>query len=269
MGLNTVLGIFDKLTNKVVMQRRPFRYHRGPKLEEERVVVLDVGAAGGVQPAWLPELDYIDLIMIEPSPTEVAKLEAQLKEYSSVSILNVGLSNLEGKQTLFRTKFRQCSSLLEPNAALVARYRVGPAFAVVAQEEIECRRYDNLMREGRAPQPDVVKIDVQGAEKLVLEGMGAALDKVLGIEIESHFYPLYQGQTLFGDMVTWLAEKGFRLRRLGPSHNFDKDIVEVNAWFTRNGDATEVEHRKLNVIERVWDLQDYPGGARIIKALGI
>jgi FkbM family methyltransferase len=238
-------------------------------LEEERVVVLDVGAAGGVQPAWLPELEHIDLVMVEPAQAEVAKLEAQLKDKPSVSILNVGLSNREGKHTLFRTRFRQCSSLLEPNPEVAGRYRVGPAFKVVAQEEIECRRYDNLMREGRAPQPDVVKIDVQGAEKLVLEGMGAALDKVLGIEIESHFYPLYQGQALFGDMVTWLAEKGFRLRQVAPTYNFDTDIVEVNAWFTRIENLTDVERRKLNVIERVWELQDYPGGARIIKTLGI
>src|SRR5262249_17153383 len=85
-GLITARGNFTKLKNKAATQRKRSHSHRGPSLEQERVVVLDVGAAGGVQPAWLPELEHIDLVMVEPAPTEVAKLEAQLKENPSVSI---------------------------------------------------------------------------------------------------------------------------------------------------------------------------------------
>jgi FkbM family methyltransferase len=236
---------------------------------EEQVAVLDVGAAGGVQRKWRRELERIHLILVEPQAAEAAHLEALTKFYPSASVVQAALSDRDGPQPFYRTRFSQCASLLKPDEAQVARYRLAPAYAVIGQEQIECRRFDSLMREGRARQPDAVKADVQGAERLVLDGLGEALDKVLGIEIESFFYPLYQGQMLLGDMVTWLAGKGFRLRWIRPSMEYDKDLVVVDAWFTRSGNLTALERRKLDLIERVWKLRDHPGGASLIGELGL
>jgi len=61
--------------------------------------------------------------------------------------------------------------------------------------------------------PDLIKIDVQGAELLVLENGPNTVSGALVIETEVEFVPLYKGQPLFGDIHAFLRSHGFELHK--------------------------------------------------------
>jgi FkbM family methyltransferase len=222
----------------------------------EKISLIDVGAAGGIQDKWSRFMDRVKCVFFEPAEKEAAELRARYAKHNDVDVLEVALSDADGTQTLYLTRFPQCSSLLKPRHAGVAKYKVAPCFDVVSTASIAVRRYETLWLEKRVPRPDVIKIDVQGAEYQVLEGFGNLLNGCIGIELETHFYEIYEGQKLLGDIVAYLENYGLFLRKLEQQSSFDADLVEANAYFTRRRKliTSGGEDKKLQIIEHVWGL---------------
>ena len=57
----------------------------------------------------------------------------------------------------------------------------------------------------------MLKIDVQGFEKNVLDGAKETLPYVSVIQVEMSLVPLYENQMLFFEMIHYLDDKGFTL----------------------------------------------------------
>jgi FkbM family methyltransferase len=226
---------------------------------EDRLRLVDVGGMGGLQAKWLPHADRIFPILFEPSPAEASKLREQVRENGLV--LETALSNEIGTRKLNVTYASGCTSLRSPNVEFLSNYRLAFGFDVLSKVDVSCTRYDALFNAGLVPAPDAIKIDVQGFEYEVLQGFGGLLQSCLGIELEAHLYPIYQGQKLLHDLVAFLSDFGFVLRGMTPVAHFDGDVVEVDAWFTKNISVWrglgEDEKRKFSLRCQAWDLIDY------------
>ena len=120
-----------------------------------------------------------------------------------------------------------------------------------------------LYEKGIVPAPDVIKLDVQGCEYEVLLGFGALLQNCLGIELEAHFFPLYRGQHLLHEVISLLSTYGFVLRKLDQNKlgNFDGDLVEVDAFFTKSRSIVNLynqeQNQKFNLLTKVWEIGRY------------
>jgi FkbM family methyltransferase len=237
---------------------------------ENRIRLVDVGALGGLPLEWRKLGGSIVPVCFEPNPAAAEALRPDISGFDGGMVHGVGLFDTDGPQMLNMARHVECSSLLEPNKSVLKRYAVGPLFEVLRQTEVHCRRYDSLFAEGVVPEPDLLKIDVQGAEYQVLSGFGALLENVLAIELESHVYPIYHGQRLLGELVELLDSYGLGLRRMDPQPNFDGELVEFNLFFTRRHSTIrgnrDLALDKLAIIERVWGLQVYPGGKVIAQS---
>ncbi|MGO9990997.1 MAG: FkbM family methyltransferase [Steroidobacteraceae bacterium] len=193
--------------------------------------LVDVGSSGGLQEKWLPHLGKLQPVLFDVNADEARKLRAK---YPNSIVVEEGLSDQDGPQRLFITVNHKCISLLEPNFEVLEPYATAHAFKLRATSEVICSRYLTLHNKGIVPQPDFIKIDVQGWEYQVLVGFGELLQDCLSIELESHFYPIYKGQRLLHDIIGLLAGFGFVLRRLDTSPNFAGDMIEVDAFFTKS-----------------------------------
>lgn len=229
--------------------------------EEERLRLIDVGGAGGIQLHWMLQADRITPILFEPNPAEASKLHDVVGRVPGGRVIESGLAHIEGPQKLHIAANAGCTSLLQPNFGLLSRYSAAPAFKIQQVVDVSCTRYDALYHRGLVPAPDVIKIDVQGYEWEVLMGFGALLQTCLGIELEAHFYPLYHGQKLLHELVRLLEEFGLVFRKLQPVGHCDGDLIEVDAFFTRRCDAFKVlgavERRKFALLTHVWGLPTY------------
>ncbi len=74
----------------------------------------------------------------------------------------------------------------------------------------------------------MLKLDIQGAELMVLRNAEARLADALVIQAEVEFLPLYKGQPLYGEMEGFLAGHGFRLHRFFPTVSRAIQPVMVN-----------------------------------------
>jgi FkbM family methyltransferase len=225
---------------------------------DEPLVIVDVGAAGGLSDDWSSLRRPRVSVMFEPNADAARELHRGVPERERRIVVESALAEAPGRRTLYQTASLQCWSLLEPNHALLAGYSIGPAFRVRGTTEVEVTTYADLHAQGRVPVPDVLKVDVQGYEHEVLTGFGPLLGACLGVQLEAHVRPIYSGQRLLGDLVELLAGQGLGLRRLVPTGKFDGDLVEFDAWFTPGLEATQAlapgRAAKLRDIERIWDL---------------
>ena len=91
--------------------------------------------------------------------------------------------------------------------------------------EVETLRLDEFMRVRPVSGVDILWMDVQGAEVLVLEGMGERLRDVRCIHMEVEFFEIYRGQALFGDVHALLCRRGFRLAGFTSYSRFAADAL--------------------------------------------
>lgn len=90
-------------------------------------------------------------------------------------------------------------------------------------------RGDSLVGTG-TPAPDVLKIDVQGAELGTLRGMGSLLDDVDRIYAELHVEKCQRYGTTVEEVESFLRECGFTVSRLGEPQYDRGGVYHVAAY---------------------------------------
>jgi FkbM family methyltransferase len=224
--------------------------------------IVDIGSAKGIQTHWESFLfsslkNKFNFFLFEPSRKDAEELREWYKDFSNVKVLEYALGDVNKNDIINITNFDQCSSVREPNMTILQKYNVSPCFQVKEQIKVDFYRYDHLFQKGLVSQPDFVKIDVQGFEYEVIEGFGSVIEQCIGIELEAHFYEIYKGQKLLGDVVNLLLKHDLYLRDIRPQWSFDSDLVEVNAFFTKNPNKlSEVSKNKLKLIDSVFNLKN-------------
>jgi FkbM family methyltransferase len=199
---------------------------------------IDVGARGGA--ATLPNTDTpVVKVLVEPDSQERDALKAADPH---AVIIGSALADIDGLVPFIQTVNPCCCSLLEPNFAFLRHYGIAGQFKIRDITAILCARFDTLYQAGKLPVPHCVKLDVQGYEFQALKGFGDLLHETLAIKLETHFYPLYKDQKLIGDLVEYLSQYNFVLRKianarspdLSGDRHFTGDLVEVDAYFTKS-----------------------------------
>ena len=93
---------------------------------------------------------------------------------------------------------------------------------------------DEYVAERGLPEPDLIKIDVQGYEVEVFRGAPRALAHARAIIAEVSFSEIYVGQPLFGEVACFLGSIGYRVA--GFSHGFPPahgDLRQADVLFLR------------------------------------
>jgi FkbM family methyltransferase len=232
---------------------------RPAHVSEDRILsYIDVGARWGRSYELKQERRNVRVTMFEPDPDAMALLEVEAQKYPGTNLVQKGLYSANGLKKLYITAGAPCSSLLLPNQDFLRPYAIGHAFEVEREIMVECARFDTLYARNEVSAPDAIKIDVQGAEFEVLDGFGALLENCIGIELESHLYPVYCEQMLLTDITKFLHKFDLMLVRLIPQDNFDGHLIEFNAWFLKKeswiaarGDAMRY---KLQTLKKIWFL---------------
>ena len=167
-----------------------------PLTKSIELVYVDVGASAFKLPSFSFCFGKVEVIGFEPDDRSSTDLTKGYQD--DTKFFNVALSNVDGMEDLYLTEKSHCSSLMRPIQNGDARY------ALVGVDKIRCARLDSLDINA-----DIVKIDVQGAEKKVLEGAIETLKDVSVLECELFLTAAYENQTTFEDLQNILVPLGF------------------------------------------------------------
>ncbi len=171
-------------------------------------VVIDVGAhAGETGKALRGGLSYRGrIISFEPIHEKFLALQKIASTSPPWECHQLALGNECGpkKFTIFNnpynSSFLPLHNFLEKECKLQA----------VREEIVQIEKLENLYPSLCNNSDSVLlKIDTQGFEKQILDGTGKFLSHIRLIKLEVSFIPLYQGETLIGEMIQFMNSKGF------------------------------------------------------------
>jgi len=169
------------------------------------VTLIDIGAAGGIEPRWRHASRYLNFIGFEPDVRSQESLMKQSSVCKNYVIYPFAIWSTAGSIPINFTRKPEVSSFFEPNLDFLEKYPQSDRFDRENIVSIECKTLDSLAIKN----PDFIKLDIQGAELEALNGAEITLRECLGVELEIEFSEIYKGQPLFGEISTFLSNLGF------------------------------------------------------------
>lgn len=200
---------------------------RLPAMIEQRGInlVIDVGASDGGFASDLLEGGYRGrIISFEPLPDAWEKLKSKASRYGdrwSVAP-RMALSDTEGSVTFNEAGNSKSSSLLVMNKNHID---AAPDTATIRQHHVQTKRLDDVLHEMGISEPIYLKIDVQGAEHLVLRGAPVSLsNSILGLQLEMSLIELYDSQQDAKALDELMAGLGFNIWDIVPGFRDPRDF---------------------------------------------
>lgn len=176
---------------------------------DNKVCLMDVGAAGGLEPRWEPYQKNLKVIGFEPDGRTSSEIEINQADVGSL-VINKAVWSTDSMITINHTKKPLCSSVYKPNLEYLKIFPDVERYGVEFESEYHAVTISKICQE-LSLKPDFIKIDIQGGELEVLKGAGDTLDLVLGIESEVEFKPFYLDQPLFPEILQFMENKDFTM----------------------------------------------------------
>jgi FkbM family methyltransferase len=171
--------------------------------------VIDVGASdGGFARRARKIFPHSRLYCFEPLDGPFQQLARFFEKDPLVTAVNCALTNQAGGAKFHANEYSGSSSLLEMAELHKKAY---PFSSRTTTVRIECDTLDRFFSERPTEPQLLLKLDVQGGERLVLEGAKELLRRVLILYAEITFWELYAGQSLADEFVHFLGTHGFAL----------------------------------------------------------
>jgi FkbM family methyltransferase len=159
------------------------------------------------------------VIAIEPNPLNVALLRDSAKDngFDNIDMLTMALAAKPGAIALET----------DGSNGRITPIDGPPAEPIEASFVVAARPLDDVLSDARVTRVDAIKIDVEGAEPLVLKGAGETITRYRPVLI-SEFYPLALDSSPWGNANGYLAMLrafGYRLSVIGSEGDHDDETI--------------------------------------------
>jgi FkbM family methyltransferase len=177
-------------------------------------VIFDVGASVGSE-----TLEYRKVFpggriyAFEPEPESFQVLQQRVNADSHITAYNLAVSNVEGVARFNANAAPACSSLLGTDSKAASNWSVTGVYETVETVDVRAVSLDNFCEANDVPRVDILKLDVQGAEYLVLDGARRLLREgnIRLIFTEIILVPTYAGQRSLFHYLGLFNENGYQL----------------------------------------------------------
>ena len=195
--------------------------------------VIDVGAnVGQFAVAAAKLFPGVVVHSFEAAPAVIPALQRHVAQLTNVTVHPYAVGDHEGETQFHVNTHSQSSSILPLAAAH------GEAFSDAREAHtvlVRLTTLDAVLSTEELRPPVLLKLDVQGYEAAVLRGASKTLTFVQFAVIETSFKPMYEGETLFVDLLQLMDDLEFDFRRpVGwLRHPGTGEIVQMDALFVQ------------------------------------
>lgn len=185
-------------------------------------IIIECGSRDGLDAIALsnyykPEIVY----SFECNPESIIVCNKNLKGIDNIKLIEKAVY-YENKHGLafYATDMEKCADKNIGASSLFVH--IDPAF-IQKKILVEGIRLDTFMQENEIQRIDLLCMDLQGAEYLVIEGLGERIKDVKYIITEISLKHYYYNDILYKDMVQFMHNKGFHLEKtIGKDSLFKK-----------------------------------------------
>lgn len=191
-------------------------------------VIVDVGASNA---AWtyracrvFPSARYhlFEPIWAVSNHYKIGPIYEHLSKIANVTLHPIAIGSKDGKATLHVTDDPVGSTTLNWD------------YAKSTPAAVPVRTIDSLVSDGTMPTPDIIKMDIQGAEMDALRGSATTLSHVSALFLETWLRPGYGEHTpLLRDIMNFLHDFGFSAIDFGGTYRQDGRLFAIDTVFAR------------------------------------
>jgi len=198
--------------------------------------ILDVGANKGQFSVFARSLFPKARIYAFEPLSQSAEIFAQVVR-EPVVLFGYALGAGERVAEFFVASRDDSSSLYRPNE----NQRIAFGVSLAGSVKVKVMRFDDVNLD-LSSRPVLLKLDVQGGELDVLNGMTKSLASIDFIYVEVSFVSLYGGQPLAGAVVSFLEGNGFQLAGVYNQAETALGVTQADFLFKRDAlQLTEVK----------------------------
>ena len=185
-----------------------------PYLNLNPKILIDVGVnRGNYSDAIINSFPNSTVYLFEPQKHLYDLLVKKYSIYNKVKLFNLALDSNEGQVTLIKGFEGDGEASIYNRKYLKNKKNL--------EEKVKCNRLDNIIRNQKI---DFIKIDVEGNEMRVLNGMKKIIHDVKVIQIE--FGGTWVDSRFFyRDLFDYFKEYNFNLYRIAPNK-----LIKVNKY---------------------------------------
>ncbi|MFA7359945.1 MAG: FkbM family methyltransferase [Candidatus Kapaibacterium sp.] len=234
--------ITEKFLKKRGYQLRPFPEYSQDEIRRIKMMkyynidtLIDVGANSGQYGSFVRTLGYDKkIVSFEPLNDAFSLLQEVSKDDINWFVNNYALGNENTKSLIHISGNSYSSSILD---MLDTHLNAAPESAYISTQEIEIKTFNSVYSQFCTDKNNIMlKIDTQGYEKNVLDGVGDFLKHISILDLEMSLVPLYENGILFMEMFDYVGSKGFKLFSLENefSDETSGQLLQVNGIFINN-----------------------------------
>ncbi len=186
-------------------------------------IVFDIGAFSGYYAISLIKSGFQGrIISVEPMANYHCMISKLADNYDQWHVHErCAIYNYDGEGLLNISGNVQSSSLLN---MLKTHMNALPLSKYVGTEKVPVQTLDEMAKKYLSREDSLfVKLDVQGAENNILMAAEYTLPRIKGLQLETSFTPLYEGEKPFPKMLEHLVSEGFVLYDLIPGFRNPKN----------------------------------------------
>jgi len=178
---------------------------QSPDLQEQPLVLIDIGASGSIHPIWKQIAPYATCIAFDADDRDFDLAASKRKEFKQLLIKRSLVSDqILADQTFYLTASPHCSSLLKPNNASLANWSYAPSFEVVKTIQLPSTTIAATLEEFNINYIDWYKSDSQGIDLRLFKSLPSEIRAGITVaEFEPGIVDAYEGEDKVKDMLSY------------------------------------------------------------------
>jgi FkbM family methyltransferase len=199
-------------------------------------IIFDVGAHyGHVASHFRSLFPASKVYSFEPYPDSFEQLKSNTASDPGIKAFHFGLGDRNGAQSFYANSSSATNSLLATDELGPLTWGAGH-LETQKVVQAEFKTLDSVVQAMNLPRIDILKLDVQGAEPLVMNGALSACRAGLISVVYSEIIlqPTYKGQKRFDESLAAFYANGFDLFKLyNLTYTAEGRLCQLDAVFTR------------------------------------
>jgi len=200
--------------------------------KNKEYIIFDVGSRDCEQSIeFYKTFPNAKIYAFECNPNTLDLCEHNIKPYSDrITLIKGAVCDYNGHITFF--PINQCKTITtwcdgNPGASSIFKSNGKYTIETYVQDEIKtnCHRLDTIMKMHNIPYVDIMWMDVQGAELLVLKGLGSHINNVKYIYTEVTYKEMYSGQVMYEELNDFIISNNFERVSNLSLQGWQEDII--------------------------------------------